>query len=233
MNAHDDIDRCIWEGTCCASRTTWMSECSVDSSYRKRHTGYANRDGVAGSGEYCRRVEWQGCNYTCKLIHYKGSIMSTLHEELCYTSAVDLAEQIRAKEISPVELMDAFIERVEAINPKLSRKDIGEQKCASHPGAVLKKAVLHSLVRATIVGRLKPCSSYPLPGGPTISPNDLRGSRGALGWGTSVFASPDFFHIASQSQSLPGSKVGKIFVHSLCWSISIRAHLKINYNIYN
>jgi aspartyl-tRNA(Asn)/glutamyl-tRNA(Gln) amidotransferase subunit A len=46
--------------------------------------------------------------------------MSTLHEELCYTSAVDLTKQIKAKELSPVELMDAFLDRIEAINPKLN-----------------------------------------------------------------------------------------------------------------
>ena len=46
--------------------------------------------------------------------------MSGPHEELCYTSAVDLTRMIREKEISPVELADAFIERIDALNPKLN-----------------------------------------------------------------------------------------------------------------
>lgn len=46
--------------------------------------------------------------------------MSSPNEELCYTSAVDLTEKIRNKELSPVEVANAFLERAEAVNPKLN-----------------------------------------------------------------------------------------------------------------
>lgn len=46
--------------------------------------------------------------------------MATPHEELCYTPAVELAEKIRNKQLSPVELADAFIERIHAVNPRLN-----------------------------------------------------------------------------------------------------------------
>jgi len=41
-------------------------------------------------------------------------------EDLCYTPAVDLAALMRAKKLSPVEVADAFLDRIDAINPKLN-----------------------------------------------------------------------------------------------------------------
>jgi len=40
--------------------------------------------------------------------------------DLCYTPASELARLIRAKAISPVEVMDRVLERAEALNPKLN-----------------------------------------------------------------------------------------------------------------
>ena len=40
--------------------------------------------------------------------------------EICYTPAVELARMIREKEISPVEVVNIFQERIEEINPKLN-----------------------------------------------------------------------------------------------------------------
>ncbi|MDA0701961.1 MAG: amidase [Proteobacteria bacterium] len=40
--------------------------------------------------------------------------------DLCYTSASALAELIRRKELSPVELIDNAIQRIEQVNPKLN-----------------------------------------------------------------------------------------------------------------
>ncbi len=40
--------------------------------------------------------------------------------ELCFTPAVELAARIRRKELSPVEVFDAFAARIEALNPKLN-----------------------------------------------------------------------------------------------------------------
>lgn len=40
--------------------------------------------------------------------------------DLCYTSAVDLAGLIREKKVSPVEVMEALLARIEAVNPKIN-----------------------------------------------------------------------------------------------------------------
>src|SRR5215470_14921834 len=37
--------------------------------------------------------------------------------ELCFTPATELARRIRARELSPVELLDAVLARVEAVDP--------------------------------------------------------------------------------------------------------------------
>ena len=44
----------------------------------------------------------------------------TLADELAYVSAMDLARLIREREVSPVELIDAFIDRIEQRNPSLN-----------------------------------------------------------------------------------------------------------------
>ena len=41
-------------------------------------------------------------------------------EDICWLSASDLVQLIRTKKISPVELVSALLERIEAINPKLN-----------------------------------------------------------------------------------------------------------------
>jgi amidase len=40
--------------------------------------------------------------------------------EICYLDAVDLAAKLRSKELSAVEVMNAFYDRIEAVNPKLN-----------------------------------------------------------------------------------------------------------------
>lgn len=60
--------------------------------------------------------------------------MSTPHEDLCYSSAVDLTAKIREKAISPVELAKAFLERLEAVNPALNAY------VTTHPEKTLKWA---------------------------------------------------------------------------------------------
>jgi Asp-tRNA(Asn)/Glu-tRNA(Gln) amidotransferase A subunit family amidase len=42
------------------------------------------------------------------------------HEELCFTSALDLGRLIRAREVSPVEVADAVLARIERLNPVLN-----------------------------------------------------------------------------------------------------------------
>jgi amidase len=43
-----------------------------------------------------------------------------LADELAYTTATELAARIRRRQLSPVEVVDAFIERIEARNPSLN-----------------------------------------------------------------------------------------------------------------
>ena len=40
--------------------------------------------------------------------------------ELIYSDATKLAELIRAREVSPVEVMKAHLDRIEAVNPKVN-----------------------------------------------------------------------------------------------------------------
>jgi aspartyl-tRNA(Asn)/glutamyl-tRNA(Gln) amidotransferase subunit A len=44
----------------------------------------------------------------------------TVQEDICYSDATGLAARIRAKELSPVEVMEAHQERIEAVNPGLN-----------------------------------------------------------------------------------------------------------------
>jgi len=43
-----------------------------------------------------------------------------LSDELAYVTAADLARRIRRHELSPVEVVDAFIGRIEERNPSLN-----------------------------------------------------------------------------------------------------------------
>ena len=44
----------------------------------------------------------------------------SLSDELAYASAADLARRVRSRELSPVEIVDAFLERIEARNPGIT-----------------------------------------------------------------------------------------------------------------
>lgn len=43
-----------------------------------------------------------------------------MHEDICYADATDLAGRIAAKEVSPVEVMGAHLERIDAVNSQLN-----------------------------------------------------------------------------------------------------------------
>ena len=43
-----------------------------------------------------------------------------MSDELAYMSAADLARRIRARELSPVEVVDACLARIEARNPSIT-----------------------------------------------------------------------------------------------------------------
>src|SRR5258706_7236508 len=48
----------------------------------------------------------------------KDGTMGT--DDLCYRSVFDLAARIQQREISPVEIVDAYLRRIETLNPRLS-----------------------------------------------------------------------------------------------------------------
>ncbi|MFC1992735.1 amidase [Chloroflexota bacterium] len=43
-----------------------------------------------------------------------------MYEDICFADAVELAQRIRTKALSPVEVVKAHLERIEAINPKIN-----------------------------------------------------------------------------------------------------------------
>ena len=43
-----------------------------------------------------------------------------MHEDLCFADATELARRIRDREVSPVEVLSAHLERIEAVNPRLN-----------------------------------------------------------------------------------------------------------------
>ncbi len=43
-----------------------------------------------------------------------------MHEDICYASAADLAAKVGDRELSPVEIVRAHLERIDAVNPRLN-----------------------------------------------------------------------------------------------------------------
>ena len=46
--------------------------------------------------------------------------VGTEPDTICYTPATELAELIRRKDLSPVEVVDAFLDRIDRVNPALN-----------------------------------------------------------------------------------------------------------------
>ena len=46
--------------------------------------------------------------------------MSTIDLDLCFMTASEAIEKFKARSLSPVELVEALIARIEAVNPKLN-----------------------------------------------------------------------------------------------------------------
>jgi Asp-tRNA(Asn)/Glu-tRNA(Gln) amidotransferase A subunit family amidase len=51
-----------------------------------------------------------------------------LSDELAYLSASELALRIRRRDLSPVEVVDAFITRIEARNPSINALSISASR---------------------------------------------------------------------------------------------------------
>ena len=43
-----------------------------------------------------------------------------MSQEVCWMSAAELARKIREKKVSPVEVVESILDRIETINPKLN-----------------------------------------------------------------------------------------------------------------
>jgi len=84
---------------------------------------------------------------------------------LAFTPAYELAEMIRAKKLSPVELMQAILERIEALNPKLNAYLTVAADEAMSQAKAAEKSVMGG-------GRLGPLHGVP------ISIKDLLPTRG-------------------------------------------------------
>ena len=57
-----------------------------------------------------------------------------MHEEICYLDATEMAQRIRSKALSPVEVVKAHLERIEEVNPKLNA-------IVTLPGGAMERAV--------------------------------------------------------------------------------------------
>ena len=94
-------------------------------------------------------------------------------EDLCFRSAVDLAADIRARRLSPVELARAVIARIEALNPSLNCF------CTPTPEIALEqaKAAEEAVMRGRPLGLLHgiPYSIKDLQ--PTKGVRTMRGSK--------------------------------------------------------
>ena len=63
------------------------------------------------------------CNLTmidCRAFERFSGVRGGQVDEIVYGSLIGMAEQVRAGEISPVELVEAHLARIERLNPKLN-----------------------------------------------------------------------------------------------------------------
>ncbi len=65
----------------------------------------------------------------------------TLGDELAYTTVAELAGRIRRLELSPVEVLDATIERIEARNPSLNALVFLDTEGARERAAAAERAL--------------------------------------------------------------------------------------------
>jgi Asp-tRNA(Asn)/Glu-tRNA(Gln) amidotransferase A subunit family amidase len=70
-------------------------------------------------------------------------------EDICYADATELAERIRSKSLSPVEVMSAFLGRIEAVNPRLNAV-----VTVAEDAMDLARAAEESVARGDVLGPL-------------------------------------------------------------------------------
>ena len=65
-----------------------------------------------------------------------------MSEEICYAAATELAERIRTRSLSPVEVIQAHLDRIEAVNPRLNaivtRVDGGVERAREAEAATMR-----------------------------------------------------------------------------------------------
>jgi len=95
-------------------------------------------------------------------------------EDLCFTSASELIPMIRSKELSPVELLDAVLERIEALEPKLNAMatftpELARQAAKAAETAVLRGGELGPLTGIPVtIKDLHPMAGVPMESGSQI-----------------------------------------------------------------
>ncbi len=96
-------------------------------------------------------------------------------EELCFTPATRLASLIRGRKISPLELTQAFLQRIERVNPALN----AYCTVAVEQALAAARAATRALTRRAVLG--------PLHGVP-VSIKDLTPTKGIrTTWGSKIF----------------------------------------------
>src|SRR5712692_11244852 len=70
--------------------------------------------------------------------------------DLCFTPATELATMIRSRQVSPVEIMDAVLARIETLNPRLNAylavdAERAREQAKAAEAAVMRSETLQSL----------------------------------------------------------------------------------------
>ncbi len=99
---------------------------------------------------------------------YEGST----DEELCYTPATELVKLITGKSLSPIELMDAVLARLEKLNPKLNAICTPTVEKARALASVAESMVMHDKPLGALHG-------IPLTIKDTIYTKDIRTMMGS------------------------------------------------------
>ena len=131
------------------------------------------------------------------------------NEELCFTPATELARMIRSKAVSPVEVAQAVLERIERLNPQLNAI------CTLTADSALAaaRAAESAVMRGDSLGRL-----HGLP----VTIKDLAMTRGVKTMaGSNVFSqrTPEIDHLHVERLRAAGAiAIGKTTVSEFGWS---------------